>query len=74
MNVPTTDSTPAEGHKEPLSKEWGQALVTCCEIVIYKKYIFYHSDDQNTHIHISHVYVVFVQGSFLAGPKTLGIS
>lgn len=42
-----------------------------CHIVIYKKYIFAHSDDQN----VSHIqYLVFVHNFWLTVPGILGIS
>ena len=46
-----------------------QSAFTYCDSVIYKKYIFGYPDGLN----ISHINLVFVHGSWLTGPKTLGI-
>lgn len=43
----------------------------CCDIVVYKKYIFGYSWWSK---YISHIYLVLVHGSWLTTPQTLGIS
>lgn len=45
-------------------------VIYVCNIAIYKKFIFGHSNDQNIFL----VYLVLLQGFWLTAPKTLEIS
>ena len=53
------------------SKPSDNVVIYVCNIVIYKKYIFGHSNDQNI---IFLMYLVLVQGFWLIAPKPLEIS
>lgn len=46
-------------------------MLNVYEIVIYKKHVFGHPDDQKC---ISHIYLVFAHNSWLTAPQNLGIS